>query len=276
MAKLEDSFGDIVNKARRGRKWTEAEVGKRAGLTEQQVQDIQGYKLTPDDGTIRKLAGVLGLDPDRLVASARESYSPTPIDLSRWNCAAQIPTTYEDMVVNTYLVWDKNSKEAVLFDTGADARPIEDVVAKRSLQIRLLCMTHTHVDHVAALDEVRKRYSPPVIASKAEPVDGARFAREGDVLRCGTLSIKVLETDGHSPGGFTFVVTGLGAGIPDMAVVGDAIFAGSMGGPMVSYERLHSNVKNKILTLKEDTVLMPGHGPLTTVGEERRNNPFFP
>lgn len=276
MAKLEDQFGDVVGKARRGLKLSEAELAKKTGLTEQQINDIQDYKLKPDDAVIKKLAAALNLHADRLVASAHETYSPKAVDLGRWGCIAQFPSPYSDMIVHTYLIWDKNSKEAVLFDSGTQAGPIENAIQQNGLKLAMLCLTHTHADHVVVLPEIRKKYNPPVMASKNEPVDGAKFVKEGETLKCAGLSLKVFETDGHSPGGLTFVVSGFGGGLPDVAVVGDAIFAGSMGGPMVSYERLRSNVKNKILTLKDDTVLLPGHGPLTTVGEEKKNNPFFP
>ena len=276
MSKLEDSFGDIVNKARRGLKLSEAELAKKAGLKEQQINDILAYTWKPDDATIVRLADVLGLHAKNLVASAHETYSPEPVDLRRWSCAAQIASPYNDIIVNTYLIWANQSREAILFDTGTQAGPIHELIRANGLTIRLLCLTHTHGDHVVVLPEIRKTYNPTIIASKAEPVEGAKFVREGDGLACGKLALKVLETDGHSPGGLTFVVSGFENGLPDFAVVGDAIFAGSMGGAMVSYERLHSNVKNKILRLPDTTVLMPGHGPLTTVGEEKRNNPFFP
>jgi glyoxylase-like metal-dependent hydrolase (beta-lactamase superfamily II) len=275
MAKLEDLYGDIVGKARRGQKLTESDLGRKVGLTEQQIKDLQSSKWKPDDATLRKVATALGLGGDRLVAIANDRYGPAPVDLARWG-AAQITSPFEDYFVHTYMVWDKKSSEAVLFDTGTQAEPIHDVIRRNNLTVKMLCLTHIHPDHVVVLPEIRKKYDPAVMASKAEPVDGAKFVREGDTLQCGSLSLNVLETDGHSPGGLTFVVTGFGGGLPALAVVGDAIFAGSMGGPMVSYERLHSNVKNKILKLAEDTVLMCGHGPLTTVGEEKRNNPFFP
>ncbi|MSR65637.1 MAG: MBL fold metallo-hydrolase [Verrucomicrobiae bacterium] len=276
MAKLEDLFGDIVNKARRGHKLTEADLGQKIGLTEHQIKEIITSTSKPDDATLRKLAGVLGLGPDRLVAIANDRYSPATVDLARWGCAVKITSPFEDYFVHTYMIWDKKTKEAVLFDTGTQAEPIHDVIRKNGLTVKMLCLTHTHPDHIVVLDEIRKKYNPPMIASKAEPVDGAKFVREGDILKCGGVTLKVLETEGHSPGGFTFVASGLGSGVPELAVVGDAIFAGSMGGPMVSYERLHANVKTKILKLADSTVLMPGHGPLTTVGEEKRNNPFFP
>lgn len=276
MANLEDLYGDIVNKARRGRKLSEADLGQKVGLGEKQVKELIASKWKPDDATLRKVASELGLGGDRLVAIANNAYSPAPVDLERWGCAAMLPMPYEDMVVNVYLIWDKKTKKAVLFDTGTQFDPIHEVVKKHGLTVELLCLTHTHVDHVVAIEEVLKNFQPAVAGSANEPVGGARFVREGETLKCGNLTIKVHETDGHSAGGLTFVVSGFGGGLPDIAVAGDAIFAGSMGGPMVSYDNLHKNVKGKILTLKDDTVLMCGHGPMTTVGEEKRNNPFFP
>ena len=88
----------------------------------------------------------------------------------------------------------------------------------------------------------------------------------------GGLRIDLLQTSGHSVGGITYWVRGLQRPV---AIVGDAIFAGSMGGGMVSYEDALRNNREKILALPEETVLCPGHGPLTTVGEERQHNPFF-
>ena len=88
-----------------------------------------------------------------------------------------------------------------------------------------------------------------------------------------SLSIKAKHTHGHSVGGMTYLIEGLAKPV---AVVGDAIFAGSMGGGMVSYEDALLTNREKIMSLPDDTILCPGHGPLTTVGEEMQNNPFFP
>ena len=89
----------------------------------------------------------------------------------------------------------------------------------------------------------------------------------------GALEIETRLTPGHSVGGITYVVSGLGRPV---AVVGDAIFAGSMGGGGISYSDALSNNRKRIFTLADDTILCPGHGPLTTVGEEKRHNPFYP
>ncbi|HAW97391.1 MAG TPA: MBL fold metallo-hydrolase, partial [Opitutae bacterium] len=103
--------------------------------------------------------------------------------------------------------------------------------------------------------------------------DGATPIREGFEHSIGGLSLTALHTHGHSVCGMTFLIKGLERMV---AITGDAIFAGSMGGGMVSYEDALRNNREKIMTLPDDTVLCPGHGPMTTVGEEKAHNPFFP
>ena len=111
------------------------------------------------------------------------------------------------------------------------------------------------------------------ICSKLEAADGAESFEAGRKFTVGALQIETRQTSGHSRGGITYVISGLPKRI---AVVGESMFAGSMGGGMVSYADALRNNRENILTLPEDTILCPGHGPLTTVGEEKRHNPFFP
>ncbi len=108
--------------------------------------------------------------------------------------------------------------------------------------------------------------------SEREPVTGAQAIKEGDTFKVGSLKIATLLTWGHSPGGLTYYVTGLARPI---AIVGDSLFAGSMGGGTASYEEALRNNLEKILMLPDETVLCPGHGPLTTVVKEKADNPFF-
>lgn len=273
--KLEHPFGRILQNARQGCGLSEAELAHKVGLTPQQIVEIEKVQFLPDDSTVRTLAALVRLHPARCVAIAHDQYLPAPVDLGRWGCIAQITLPYTGVPTHAYVMWDQRTKEAVLFDTGAKADPIHDLIRERGLTLQTICLTHTHEDHVEALPELRARYHPTVIASQAEPVDGGTFVREGDVIRCGSLTIRVFETDSHSPGGLTFVVSGFGRGLPDVAVVGDVIFAGSMGRPKISFERMISNVKTKISALPDDTPLLSGHGPLTTLREEKQNNPFF-
>ncbi|NBQ03430.1 MAG: hypothetical protein EBU27_09540 [Opitutae bacterium] len=115
--------------------------------------------------------------------------------------------------------------------------------------------------------------NPSIYVHELETLDGCESITEGFSYSCVSLSLNTLHTHGHALGGMTYVIDGLDRPI---AIVGDAIFAGSMGGGMVSYTDALRTNREKIMTLRDDAVLCPGHGPLTTVGEEKKNNPFFP
>ena len=138
--------------------------------------------------------------------------------------------------------------------------------------MKLILLTHAHPDHVADLRRLRKATGAPVYISRLEEAEEAEEVEEGKRFRVGSLEIEARLTSGHSPGGMTFVVTGLSRPV---AIVGDSLFAGSMGGGNVSYEDALRNNREKILTLPDETIVCPGHGPLTTVGKEKRDNPFF-
>jgi hydroxyacylglutathione hydrolase len=184
----------------------------------------------------------------------------------------QFQTHYHDMAVNSYLVWNPKTKEAVAFDTGADCTPMLSTATKENLSIKLILLTHGHADHVAGLAELRAKTNAPAYVSNLEPTDGAEGIDEGKHFSLGGIYIDTRLTWGHSRGGMTYVVNGLAR---KLAIVGDSIFAGSMGGGNVSYDDAIKNNLEKILTLPDETVLCPGHGPLTTVGEEKEHNPFF-
>lgn len=177
------------------------------------------------------------------------------------------------MTVNAYLVWDPGSREAVIFDSGADATPLLNLVRKHRLEVRGILLTHAHGDHVAALGRLREEFPSvvPVIHGQ-ERLTGADAFREGSKWRFGALRVEARLTPGHSPGGTTFVVRGLGRPV---AVVGDALFAQSIGGVRGDWEVALAAIRQNILQLPAETVLCPGHGPMTTVAEERRHNPFF-
>jgi hydroxyacylglutathione hydrolase len=134
-------------------------------------------------------------------------------------------------------------------------------------------MTHSHGDHILELDRLRERTGAEAWIGEKEPVAGARSFAVGKTFQVGALSIETRSTWGHSPGGVTYVVRGLSR---TLAIVGDAIFAGSVGGGNVSYKDALATNRENILSLPDETVVCPGHGPLTTVGEQKEVNPFFP
>jgi 3-hydroxyisobutyrate dehydrogenase len=266
---LEDSFADIVGKTQRGLKLTDEVLAARAGIDVGTLQKVKGG--TVDEAALAKLAPALNLGADALRASARKGWAPKPQGIAG---LAQFNTPHEDMTVNSYLVWDAKSKDAVVFDTGATCQPMLKFAREKGLTIRLVLLTHTHIDHVIDLARLTGETGAPAWVSEKENFEaGAEPFAAGRTFTVGRLKIETRQTSGHAVGGITYVVNGLAVPV---AVVGDALFAGSMGGGMISFAEALETNRKQIFTLPDETVLCPGHGPLTTVGEEKENNPFYP
>ena len=266
---LEDNFEDILGKALRGTGMTDEVLEFLTGVPEAKIAALKTGAA--DDEALRAVASPLGLDAATLVERAHDAWTPEPVTLDGLR---QFSSRYGDMLVNSYLVWDPASKEAALFDTGADAGEALVAVDELGLTLTGLFLTHTHIDHIMDREKV-KAHSPGIAihVNALEPVeDGQRF-QTGDAFSVGTLRVSTRLTRGHSPGGTTYVVHGLDT---PLAVVGDAIFAASMGGGLVSYHDALETNRGEIFSLPDDMALCPGHGPMTTVGEEKAHNPFFP
>ncbi|MFN2623471.1 MAG: MBL fold metallo-hydrolase [Chthoniobacterales bacterium] len=265
---LEDNVTDIIGKAQRGLGISESQLADRAGVGVDEVRKIRSGDLSGD--AIDRVAPVLKLSAPVLRKLASGDWKPERI--TDIDGLAMFNTTYGDMTVNAYLVWDPATRDAVAFDTGADCSAMLKRIAEDYLKVRMILLTHAHPDHVADLRRLRKATEVPVYISEREGEEGAEPIREGKHFKVGTLAIEARLTSGHSPGGMTYVVTGLERPV---AVVGDSLFAASMGGGNVSYEDALRNNREKILTLPDETIVCPGHGPLTTAGKEKRENPFF-
>ena len=268
---LEDTFSDVISKSQRGQKYTDRALFLRAAIGPYE-DTLRALKAGEFHHTaLLKLGPALKLDAKRLIALARNEYAPQPVELDG---LAQFNTPYDDYRVNAYIVWDPASKQAAAFDTGADATAMLDFIKSKGLTLTHIFITHTHVDHVCSLDALKAAGNPVVLSNAREPLDGTTTYEIGSAKwSVGALSIEPRLTRGHSEGGTTYVVTGLARPV---AVVGDAIFAGSMGGAPTAYFEAIDAVRAQILSLPDNTVICPGHGPLTTVGEEKANNPFFP
>ncbi len=264
---LEDKFADIVGKAMRGLKLDDAHVAAKAGVAPDSVAALREGHF--DAQTARAVAPVLGLGTAALLASGEESWRPHPLSVDGLAC---FNTVFEDMTVNSYLAFDRASGAAVAFDTGADCSGMLAFLQKEKLHLKLILLTHTHADHILDLDKLHKATGATAYTSSREPTPGAAPLEDGHVFECGALRIESRLTWGHSPGGITYVLHGLERPV---AVVGDAVFAGSMGGGGVSFADALRTNKEQILSLPDNTVICPGHGPLTTVGEEKEHNPFF-
>jgi len=265
---LEDDFTDVIGKAQRGWGLSDTELARKAGISEQELQRVKGGQF--DEAAVRKLAPALKLGAEALVALGKKAWAPRdPGEVPGLAC---FNTQYGTMTVNSYLIWDPQSDNAACFDTGADATGMLGFAAERELRIQMVLLTHSHPDHIADLDRLRLIPDVSAFASKLEAIPEAETFEAGHNFRLGNIIIGTRQTSGHSRGGITYVVQGLPRRI---AIVGDALFAGSMGGGMVSFEEALRNNRLHILTLPDDTILCPGHGPLTTVGEEKMYNPFF-
>jgi glyoxylase-like metal-dependent hydrolase (beta-lactamase superfamily II) len=264
---LEDNFNDIINKALRGLGLSESDAAHQAGVAPDRIHSLREGKF--DEATARRLAPVIGVGADSLAALGKGAYKPAAVELDG---LAQFTTPFDDMTVNSYVVWSSVTGEAIAFDTGADCTGMLDLLREKSLKLRAIFITHTHGDHIFDLDRFASQTGASAFVGEREPLDGAESFAAGRSWDFGSLHVDTRLTWGHSKGGITYVVTGLAKPI---AVVGDSIFAGSMGGGGVSYAEALKNNKEQILTLSDDTVICPGHGPMTTVREEKVNNPFF-
>ncbi|HYV39365.1 MAG TPA: MBL fold metallo-hydrolase [Gemmataceae bacterium] len=265
---LEDNFTDIIGKAQRGFKLSDEELAKRAEISLGDLQRVKSGDV--DEQIIRLVARSLNLGKSTLVESAKKAWYPKPISLDG---LVQFNTPYQDMTVNSYLVSDPQTEHAIAFDTGADCGDMLEFAKANHLPINLILLTHTHPDHIADLARLKGETGAPAFVCDLEPTSGAETFSASKSFELGSLKIETRQTSGHSVGGITYVVSGLARKV---AIVGDAIFAGSMGGGGVSYLDALGNNRKKIMILEKDTVLCPGHGPLTTVGEEQLHNPFFP
>jgi hydroxyacylglutathione hydrolase len=268
MIPLEDNPADIIGKAQRGLGISDSELAKRAGLSSQTIRKLRDGDF--DEAALMRVAPILGLDGRALCELAKSNWRPKKIE--SFDGLAQFNTDYHGMAVNAYLVWDPASRVAAAFDTGADSKEMIRFANHHKLDVQLILLTHAHPDHVADLPCLREETGADVFSPAREPVPGAEPIEEGKKFRLGNLQIDTRLTWGHSPGGMTYVITGI---VRPIAIVGDSLFAGSMGGGNVSYDDALRNNLKKILTLPDETIICPGHGPMTTVGEEKQHNPFF-
>jgi len=203
---------------------------------------------------------------------------------------------YETVIVgaletNCYLVYCSETLECAVVDPGAEAERIFRLIAEKGLHPIVILNTHGHVDHVGANKDVKDKFNIPLsihssdsamlesvhqfeigflIGAKVSP-SADNFLKDGDKIKIGKSYLKVIHTPGHSPGSVSFLGDGF-------ILSGDTLFNGGVGRtdlPGGSWDTLMSTIKNKILTMSEETTVLPGHGPATTVGQEKETNPFI-
>lgn len=270
---LEDHVGDIIRKARKAAGVTPEAAAQAAGITAPDLAQLEDSGQASSRPDLAQLARLTALDAAKLQRIA-DGWLPSAQDTSRWRELRQIPTE-QRMAVNCYLVWDEVTREAALFDTGWEGAPVFELIRAKGLELKHLFLTHTHEDHIAALGEIRARYPRIKLHSSSKNAPADQRNRPNDFIHLGSLRITHRETPGHAEDGVTYIIGNFPEDAPNAAIVGDCVFAGSIGTGFVSTELLKEKIREQIFTLPDQTLICPGHGPLTTVGEEKENNPFF-
>lgn len=271
---LEDHLGDILRKGRMRTGVSLAQAAAASGMSAAAYQRLEETGCGPETFNTRAVAELLGLNANKL-AGIVAGWLPQPQNLARWRHLQVFVSTDADLTVNSFLFWDEPSRAAALVDTGLAPEQILEFLQARQLQLQRILITHSHYDHVDGLPALRAAWPDVVCHSGSPHAPSAQRLEAGKILSVGNLQITHRATPGHAADGVTYVVSGWPADAPAVAFVGDAIFAGSLGRGNDSWELAQRKVREAILTLPPATLLCPGHGPLTTVGEELASNPFF-
>lgn len=187
---------------------------------------------------------------------------------------------------NCYIVMDNNTKEAVVLDPGGDVDDIVKAIDTMGAKVKYILLTHGHIDHTSGVDELKTITNSVVCMNKEDDdliingeylygplIEGGadKLLKHGDIIKISNLEIKCIDTPGHTPGGMSFL-------IGKFVFTGDTLFAGSigrtdfMGG---DFNTIIASIKSNLLTLPEDTIVYPGHGPCSTIINEKLKNPFL-
>lgn len=276
-APLEDELGDVLDKAIQGCGLNESVVASRTGISAERLRSIIDYCEQPNDVELRDLAAALGLRLDGLQAVASESY-PLPEISGLPFCLYPLRMPHGIGVANAYLVADCSSDWGILFDTGTNAEGLWRSWPKKIHRVAAVFLTHYESEHCGGLSGLRERFADvPVFGPTGEGrPEGVVSLADGATVKEGGFSVEVCSTPGHSAAHHCYRVS-----VPnapqgrELLISGDLVFAGSIGGAFHCCERLHQSVRRVIGPAREGTVLAPGHGPLTTVDNERAFNPFL-
>jgi hydroxyacylglutathione hydrolase len=275
MLPLEDEVGDVLEKAMRRADVTPESLAARARVPVGRILDAVDYRsdLTCDE--LRRLAKVLDLNEVGLCALGSGQY-PKPEVAALPFCVWPLRMPHGIGVANAYLVGECGASRAILFDTGAGIGALEAVWPDAVREIDAVFLTHVEGEHAGGLCEVVARFD---VLSAFIPVGAqapcGRPMGEGEVKTFGRFQITAFTTPGHAAAHNCYLVRMVGprAGRA-LLISGDLVFAGSAGGAYFSTEQLQANLGRVLRAVEPDTVIAPGHGPLTTAENELRYNPF--
>ena len=271
---LEDHLGDIIRKACAMNGIAKTLAARAAGISESEFATFGETGKSAQKINFPALAKLLGLNSAKLETIAN-GWLPTKKDLSRWHKLRVITTKDDDFTVNCFLVWDEATCAAALFDTGLDASPILDCLAENNLTLQHIFITHSHWDHVEALPQIRAAWPQARLHSGSKNAPASQRNQPDETIPLGGLRVTHRATPGHADDGVTYLIGNWPDDAPHVAVVGDTILAGSICNGNGAWELAKQKIREEILSLPAETLLCPGHGPLTTVAEEKEYNPFF-
>lgn len=274
---LEDDFCDIIKKARIGQAWSVEDVARSTGLPGADITALERGDQPRDRAEVRALAATLGLRLGPLEQIVLEKWVPQPI--SSIQGIETIEGEINGYGVHGYIVHD--SGEAVLVDTAYNAPAMIAWLESHRVRLTGICLTHGHADHAEGIHELLARWHVPVYLG-ADDVSLLRWKpskdrltapNDGHAIPVGRLSVHCLATPGHTPGGVCYRIN---AESQPVCFVGDTLFAGSIGKslPHTLFTTHLDSVRQRVLKLPQDCILLPGHGPATTVREELDHNPF--
>ncbi len=194
---------------------------------------------------------------------------------------------------NCSIIGDETSREAMVIDPGDNIEEVLALIAKHNLQVKQIVITHAHIDHVGGAMKLRAATGAPILLNQNDyallkmldtqaawvgmkspgKVEIDQSVEQADTVRAGSIAANVLHTPGHTEGSVCLYFPA-----EKTLVAGDTLFAGSIGRtdlPGGSFEKILQSLHGTVMALPDDTVVVPGHGPLTTIGEERESNPFL-
>ncbi len=274
-APLEDELGDILDKAMRHAGLNEQMLSECSGVSVEKIQDAIDYRYDLTVQDLQTLSKHLGLNETGLVAIAHNRY-PLPEIAGLPFCLYPLRFPHGIGVANAYIVADCCQTTGILFDTGTDYALLKRLWPRSIKKPDAIFITHGETEHIGGLKELIAHDGPiPVFCPEGKCIDGAMAMGEGARLTFGRIEVHALGTPGHCESHNCYVVTVPTApSSAPLLISGDTLFAGSTGAAFFCHQRLVANMSRMFDTLPDKTVVAPGHGPLTTIKNERSYNPF--
>jgi hydroxyacylglutathione hydrolase len=264
---LEDHAGDVLAKAMRGLGMSPGALAEELGVEREVVK--QCLEGTFDKELLEKAAAALHLNPGALVRLSRQKSIEEP-ELPAG--VIRVVTPFGEAGVNSYLVFNPVNRRGILFDTGTEPGPILQAIEKNGIKLQAVFFTHGHGDHINGWPAIREKIGAPGFIHPKEGFPGVKSVEEGNERIVAGLKIDAFLTWGHSEAALSYKIGGLS--VP-LLVTGDSIFARSIGGPRLSYPAALQTIRDHILSQPPESIILPGHGAITTVGDELKHNPFF-